>query len=179
MNHTTLNHAHTRGFTLLEVLIAILVLGIGLVSIAKFHGHLIQSNHYAKARSLALLLAQEKIAVLRNAHLSPELASLQVPATGLTAELPNRPSRHREPGTVYSGIEFQREWLLQAICYSQETMRHQACRSNASKFDYTHVQVQVSWQDANGSLHQESLESLLLPATPLRSLLSVAPSHPE
>lgn len=54
------------GFSLLEVLITLVVLAVGLVSLAKFQGTAIENGSLAKARSVAAHLAQEKLDDLRN-----------------------------------------------------------------------------------------------------------------
>ena len=50
-----------RGFGLLEVLIAILVLSVGMLSLGSLHSMIIKSSSASKARSTAAMLAQEKL----------------------------------------------------------------------------------------------------------------------
>lgn len=54
-----------RGFTLLEVLVALVILAGGLLALAKFQGTLMQDNAISKQRTEATMLAQQKIEVLR------------------------------------------------------------------------------------------------------------------
>jgi general secretion pathway protein I len=51
--------AHTAGFTLLEVLVAVAVLATALVSLLSLHGHNIQTVAYDQRLARATLLAQD------------------------------------------------------------------------------------------------------------------------
>ena len=53
------------GFSLLEVLVAIVVFAVGLLAIASLQGSLMQSGSDAKARTVASSLAEEQIEQLR------------------------------------------------------------------------------------------------------------------
>ena len=55
-----------RGFSLIEVLIAIAVLAVGLLAMARFQGAALQASSLAKERSEAVALAEQKIEQLRN-----------------------------------------------------------------------------------------------------------------
>ncbi len=50
-----------KGFTLLEVLVALVILSIGLLSLAKFQTSVMRSNVIAKERTKAVILAREVI----------------------------------------------------------------------------------------------------------------------
>jgi len=50
---------HTRGFTLIEVLVALLVLGIGLLGVAGLQSATLGLNHGSYLRSQATVLAQD------------------------------------------------------------------------------------------------------------------------
>ncbi|MDZ4261212.1 MAG: prepilin-type N-terminal cleavage/methylation domain-containing protein [Pseudomonadota bacterium] len=56
----------TRGFSLIEVLIAVAVLAVGLIAMARFQGTALQASSLAKERSEAVALAEQKIEQLRN-----------------------------------------------------------------------------------------------------------------
>jgi type IV pilus modification protein PilV len=54
-----------RGFSLLEVMIALLVVTFGIIGILKFQGELFQSGAVSKQRTIATALAQERMEELR------------------------------------------------------------------------------------------------------------------
>jgi len=55
----------THGFSLIEVMLAVFILSIGILAVAKFQGTLLKSGSETKARAAALTLAQQKIDDLR------------------------------------------------------------------------------------------------------------------
>lgn len=59
-------HNYNKGFLLFEVMITFLLISIVLVALAKFQVTTLQDNSLAKARSVAVNLAQNKIEALRN-----------------------------------------------------------------------------------------------------------------
>jgi len=67
----------TQGLSLIEVLIAITVLGIGLISVMQLQATILKDGSYARKRSEAVNLALEKIEQFRNFPATPNLASLK------------------------------------------------------------------------------------------------------
>lgn len=55
-----------RGVSLIEVLITLVVLGMGLMSLAKFQSTVMKDNSLGKERSVAIHLAEQKMEDLRN-----------------------------------------------------------------------------------------------------------------
>lgn len=55
-----------RGFTLLEVLVAMTILSFASLAMAKLQVGTIQSNAYAKRRTIALNFAQDKVEKVRS-----------------------------------------------------------------------------------------------------------------
>lgn len=67
LGHTTQNSAHAtgpRGFTLLEVMVALAVLATTLTVIYQLHGHTMMISSSARFYNLAPMLAQAKLAEL-------------------------------------------------------------------------------------------------------------------
>ncbi|WP_018878766.1 prepilin-type N-terminal cleavage/methylation domain-containing protein [Thioalkalivibrio sp. ALE28] len=64
MNHDRKHYSH--GISLIEALIALAVLGLGLLAIAKLHGELTGSTADSKARAEAMQIAESRMDALRN-----------------------------------------------------------------------------------------------------------------
>lgn len=62
----TTDNRRTRGFSLLEVLITVVVLSVALLALAKFQGDSIKEGSIAKKRTEAANLAQQQIETMRN-----------------------------------------------------------------------------------------------------------------
>ncbi len=71
------------GFTLIEVLVAVVVLAVGLIVLANFQGSLTRSSGETKARNEAIALAQQQIAHFR----SMDVAQLQPDSVEITGRL--------------------------------------------------------------------------------------------
>ena len=63
------------GFTLIEVLIAMVLLVTGLMSFGIFSGNLVQKNTLLERKTMAATLAQDRIEELKNLALSTTLVS--------------------------------------------------------------------------------------------------------
>ena len=70
-----LPHLNEGGFTLVEVLIAVILIVIGLVAFGVLGGTVVDQNTYQKRSDLALTLAQQKLEDLKNQALSTTLTS--------------------------------------------------------------------------------------------------------
>ncbi|MDF1587697.1 MAG: prepilin-type N-terminal cleavage/methylation domain-containing protein [Gammaproteobacteria bacterium] len=62
----TITRNNTHGFTLIEVMVAVVILAIGLLGLAKFQTELTKSASATKDRAAALALAEQKIEDLRS-----------------------------------------------------------------------------------------------------------------
>ena len=89
------------GIALVEALIALTVLSVGMLSIARFQGELTAGSGLSKARSEAVQLAQDKIEEFRNLSTEAQYNAL---ATGSdTAPI------------VGTNTSFQRNWIVTAV----------------------------------------------------------------
>ncbi|ADC70731.1 hypothetical protein TK90_0216 [Thioalkalivibrio sp. K90mix] len=87
-------HNHTRfrvcGISLIEALIAIAVVSVGLLAIARLHGDLLSSAGDSKARAEAMQIAETEIEKLRNAStltdLNRRLENVRTEAPGRNAD---------------------------------------------------------------------------------------------
>jgi uncharacterized repeat protein (TIGR01451 family) len=68
-------HSRSRGFSILEALIALVVLATGLLAVARFQSGLVTNSGSSKARAEAIALAQQKIDDIRSYKDEPELVA--------------------------------------------------------------------------------------------------------
>ena len=71
-----------KGFSLTEALIAFVIVGIGLLSVATFQSSLFRQSAYNKARTEALALAQQKIEQLKHYTQAPQEAYIDEDGDG-------------------------------------------------------------------------------------------------
>ncbi|MGA9575911.1 MAG: prepilin-type N-terminal cleavage/methylation domain-containing protein [Lysobacterales bacterium] len=65
-SHRPIKYPISRGFTLLEIMIAILIMAIGMAAIANLQGKLTRYSTVAKQRTIAMNLAEQQIETMRS-----------------------------------------------------------------------------------------------------------------
>lgn len=147
-------HRRHAGFTLIEAMIAMLVMGFGLLAIAGFQTTLSHNSDVAKQRTEATRLAQAKMEDLRSFQRSfPAAASAPVVvawadiASGVDA-----------PSTTTNTV-FDRIWDVETdVASRQKTLR-----------------VRVNWTDRQGIAQNVTLASLIANADPMDAGALAAP----
>jgi type IV pilus assembly protein PilV len=108
------NQIHRQGFTLIEVLVAITILTIGLLAVAKMQVSAIQGNYFSNNTTTALTLAEQKMEDLlgRNYATDADLVDTQA---GNNTDLTSLVTKDHEElnvneeGVAGSGI-YHRVW---------------------------------------------------------------------
>jgi len=87
----------TKGFTLLEVLIALVFLAVGLLALAGLHVTSLRGNTFSHHLSLATVVAQDRLEFLKNLPLSS-----------------NRllPNQYDDQPVTLSGVPFERTYSV-------------------------------------------------------------------
>ncbi len=160
------------GFSLLEVLIAVLVIAVGLLALAQLHGSLLQDSGASKARTVALYLAQEKIEDLRSFETLRSAAGRQAYADisdnmgGVIAA----DTSTNDGNTVYSSTDYARSWAVTDYCFSAVNSSAATCSLSAPDIpDLKQVSVTVSWQDRDGNTESITLTTLIAAADPTQA----------
>ena len=157
--HPRRNTSNQRGVTLIEAMLAFLVLAGGVLSMAKLQLHLQAHADLARQRSEAMRIAQEDIESLR------AFAFLQADAAASGA------TPYERIETVTSSVEHLNGAALNTVFQlTQQIDGSSAARLKA-------VTVSVAWTARDGSAQQAVLNSVVAGVSPaLAGALTVAPS---
>lgn len=151
-----------RGFSLIEVLVAVIVLSFGLLALAALQGSLFKSSAESKAQSVALDLAQEKLEYFRGYQTTAEFQSF---ADSTAAEV-----------QTVAGTQFSRTWTVDRYAYPTAGGTFAlVADTGATASGYTtnnefkRVQVNVAWKDAEGKDRTVTLEDAIASLSPADS----------
>lgn len=148
-----LYHRSQRGFSLIEALIAFIVLAVGLLGAAIFHSRLVKESGASKAESFAIKLAEERLETLRRFKTKDEYLSLIASNAGLGLQ----------PVSTVSGINADFH-----VANAFTTVSSVA--SNSVK-DLNKVKVVVSWADpSDGNTASISLSSYIAWLNPVEEI---------
>lgn len=114
-------HRLQRGLSLVEVFVALLILSVGLIALAKLQVDLVRGSADARARTVALSLAEEKVEDLRTFVLTDGAGSWSVSANPMAwSYIASNTGGRIAPQTTYSstlemaGVRFLRTWNVAA-----------------------------------------------------------------
>ena len=126
MEKTSIQHKHVRGFVLIEVMVAILIVALGILALAQLESHVVGAAGEAKSRSTAMALARSRIDDLRGTILKSQYDTNLASGSGSqTVQL--------------NGIDYSVAW----------TVANTTSGSNA--LENRLVQVDVTWTDRAGN----------------------------
>lgn len=104
MNHALRSRTNARGFTLLEALVAMLVLSFGMLAIAGFQVTLTRGSDLAKQRTEAMRLAQQRMESLRSFG--------QVEPSVSVVNYTDNVSNIGSPDVITTNATFTRSWAV-------------------------------------------------------------------
>jgi len=174
------------GFGLLEVMIAIVVLSIALLSLAGLHTLIIKSSGLAKSRAIAMSIAQEKIDDLRSfENLAGETGTATKVfgydeiATNLggdeTSAADDTPVLANSTVTV-GNVTYNRSWSVECFSYSAENTAatSETCTTGASRPAFKRVTATITWTDPSepAVTQSVSLQAIISAVTPASSGLA-------
>lgn len=173
-----------RGFSMIEVLIAVVVLGFGLMALAALQTSIIRSSAETKAQTVALQLAKDKVEDLRAFQ---TLAGYQALTSG-------------NDTATESAVTYARSWTVTRFGYQPskgtfgpiDKLTDETPAADADGVAYTanneykRVAVTVSWTDANGDPQNIGIEDAIGAVSPgdgakvvLNNTASSEPRYPR
>jgi type IV pilus modification protein PilV len=157
----------STGFSLIEVLVAVVVLSFGLLALAALQGSLFKASAEAKAQTVALGLAAEKLEYFRGFG---DMAAYQSIDTGSDAATIN-----------VGGVAFARAWTVTRCAYPNAggnfnctvantgALSTNAVTGYALNNEFKRVLVNVTWTNAEGASQRVSLEEAVAALDPADS----------
>lgn len=180
-----------RGFSLVEALIAFLVVGVGIVALVKLEGLYLQSSSSSKARTVALSLAQEKLDDLK-AFTQLNTTANQFAYTDIAGSVSFNSSTQAYSctgcagGTLISGgslkfpsgtvstslvpnsnTTYWLGWSVENDCWNGTTMTN-TCGSGVTP-DQKRITVTVSWVDEKNAVQAATLQGTIAALPPSNS----------
>ncbi len=158
-----------RGFSLIEVMIAVVVLSFGLLALAALQGRLARASADAKAQSVALTLAEEKFEGFRsflNRNAYQQIGN----ATSLANETLTRQG---------ASATFTRTTRVTRYIVDPATngfVSSGALTATPEQREYKLVEVSVSWSNAENQAQQVKLANIISSSSPEDSALTVRAS---
>lgn len=168
------NHKSARGFSLLEVLVAVVILSVGLLAVASLQMAVIRSSSQTKAQTLAAGLAKERIEELRNfTTLAGYLSKTSAAAPGTSVTL-------TDSNGSLGGVDYTRTTLITRYVWNKlpapgafavvgnttTDAALLAAKDGTHDYltgkDFKRVTVTVSWTDpAGGGTQSIAMEDIL------------------
>jgi prepilin-type N-terminal cleavage/methylation domain-containing protein len=148
-----------RGFSLIEVLIAVVVLSVGLLALAALQMSVTRSAAEAKGRSAAVRVAQEQLETIRSIgpyQLDP--ANPDLPAFGALVG--------DKDIVTLDGVEFSRSWTVDFCTIAADGAT--ACSDVGSDVaNFARVVVNVTWTGPDGVSKNVELQDTVSSLSPL------------
>lgn len=152
------------GFSLIEVLVAVVVLSFGLLALAALQGSLFKASAEAKAQTVALGLAAEKLEYFRGFR---DMATYRSIDSGSDASSIN-----------VGGVAFTRAWTVTRCAYPNAggnfncgvantgVLSTNATTGYVQNNEFKRVLVNVTWTNAEGAGQRVSLEEAVAALDP-------------
>jgi len=164
----TLNfRSRQQGFSLLEVLVAVVVMSVGLLALAALQLSVIRSSSEAKTEAMATQIAKDRIEAMRS-FTSVEPGYRNLTGTGGWVSVTDN--------SAFGGVTFERQDTVTRYVYNKATSAFTnsgitntmttaqilaACAQCLTSRDFKKVQVDVRWTDAAGTQRTMSMEDLV------------------
>ncbi len=177
---------YQKGFSLVEVMIAVLVLGVGILAVSKLQGSLIKSGAGANERSTAASLVQRKADDLRRfIHITTSDATVpNIWSDTITSPLSVAYNHiaSNEGGLIANGlitvgnIEYGLEWAVKNYYYSGTDAKATTTPSAASFPSFKMAHIKATWESASSINNVVSFDTIIEAYKPSSTALDTSPT---
>ena len=150
----------TKGFTLLEILIALLIISIGLASLATLQGKLTRYSAVAKQRTLAINLAEQQIETMRSFY---TMVDTGANACSTTKSGFDDLASCSNGTTISAGnMQFNVSWAISNFVQNADgTTETFDPESGVTRPDLKLVKINVEWSDGQGATQDVELVDIV------------------
>lgn len=173
-----------RGIGLVEVLLALLVLGVGMLALGRLTALALREIEIGRARAVAVQLAREKFEDLRSfSQLDAGPAGIfgfdEIGASAGGAETADGRLQLPAGALEIDGLRFTREWTTSPLylCDAEGAATRDPCAAGRRP-DLLWITMTLAWTDLNGIAGSAIVESAIAafePALSSQALLRPAP----
>jgi len=167
-----------RGFSLIEVMLAVLVLAIGILAVSKLQTSLIRSGGDANARSVAASIGQKKIDDLRRfIHLTtsrPDIPDAWTAVLSPSSLAYNHITSNTGgltgvgPVTYIGNIDYSVSWSVVDYYYSGlNSVATTTPVAGSQHSDFKMASIIVSWDDVGGERKNVTLDTIIEARSPV------------
>jgi len=186
MNYNNNPNQKQEGFSLVEVMIAALVLGAGILVVSKLQGTLIKSGADANERSAAASLIQRKADDLRRfIHITTSEATVpDVWSSAITSPLAvaynhiatNKGGLLANGPTTVDNTVYDLTWTVKDYYYSGTDTKATTTPSAASYPDFKMAHIIASWDSASSINNVVSFDTVIEAYRPSSTALNTSPT---
>ena len=148
MINITSSHLSNRGFTMAEALIGLVILALGLLSLARFQASMVETSGLTKARTAAINFGQDKVEELRNLISKGEFITVDTSTDPHTYSPGTLMSTGSDTRTGTNAI-YTRAWDIS----NTPTTSDEQYRAN--------IDVTITWTDVTDTVQSIKLNSII------------------
>jgi len=183
MNNLKKNHQ--KGFSLVEVMLAVLVLGVGILAVSKLQGTLIKSGADANERAVAASLVQRKADDLRRfIHITtsdagvPNIWSDTISPVSVAYNhiASNEGGLIAHGSTMIGNINYELEWAVKDYYYSGTNTKATTTPSGASFPNFKMARIKAIWDSASSINNVVSFDTIIEAYKPSSTALDTSPT---
>ena len=158
--HTGVRTYRSKGFTLLEVLIALLIVSIGLAALANLQGKLARYSAIAKQRTLAMNLAEQQIETMHSFYTIGDTNA--DPCSTNQSGFDDLSACVNGATKSVGSLQFKLSWTIDEFVQNADgTTEVYASDSGILRPDLKLVTIGVEWTDGQGEARHAELVDIV------------------